>query len=349
MTDARAPAFPRDAGEGGARVLGVQADAGLRHISVLSATAPRPASGPRRTWHSGRGFVTFALVPAFFFLICFYVYPTIFNIENSFTDLSLFGLQRGGDWVGTENYVELFTSADFRRVLWNTVVWLTIVGVSVRIVLGLALAFLLNSLTLKRWRLQTIARVMLIVPWATPPVVAIVVWRLMLDPRLGVINPTLISLGLIDQPIAFLSTAAWVWPALITIITWNTLPLVTLTFMASLQSLPHELVEAAQIDGANKWQLMRFVYLPHLKPAIVVMVLMSTFWTFNNFIYVWLTTGAGPGTYTNVMATDVYIKAFIEGRFGYSSAAGVVMATIMTIFGLLYLRVIAERELEERP
>ena len=117
--------------------------------------------------------------------------------------------------------------------------------------------------------------------------------------------------------------------------------------MASLQSLPQELIEAAEIDGASKLQVMRFVYLPHLKPAIVVMVLMSTFWTFNNFVYVWLTTGAGPGTYTNVMATEIYIKAFVEGRLGFSSAAGVVMATIMTVFGLIYLRVIAERELKE--
>ena len=294
-----------------------------------------------------RGFLLIALVPAFFFLACFYVYPTLFNLETSLTDLSLFGLKRGGEWVGIENYTELLTNRDFRRVIWNTVVWLTLVGVSVRILLGLALAFLLNSPVLKRWRLQTLARVLLIVPWATPPVVAIVVWRWLLDPRVGGINAALLSIGIIDQPIAFLATAEWVWPALITIITWNTLPLVTLTFLASLQSLPHELVEAAEIDGANRRQLVRFVYLPHLKPAIVVMVLMSTFWTFNNFVYVWLTTGAGPGLYTNVMATEVYIQGFINGRFGYSAATGVVMATIMTVFGLIYLRVIARRELEE--
>ncbi len=296
-----------------------------------------------------RRFVWYALVPTFFFLICFYVYPTVFNLENSLTDLSLFGLRRGGDWVGIENYAELFTSGDFRRVVWNTVFWLTIVGVSVRITLGLGLAFLLNSRTLKKYRLQTISRILLIVPWATPPVVAIVVWRWLLDPRVGVINGALLWLGIVDQPIAFLATPGWVWPALITIITWNTLPLVTLTFLASLQSLPTELVEAAEIDGASKFQIMRHVYLPHLKPAIVVMVLMSTFWTFNNFIYVWLTTGAGPGLYTNVMATEVYIKAFIDGRLGFSSAAGVVMATIMTVFGLIYLRVIARRQLEQAP
>src|SRR5258706_4892685 len=197
-----------------------------------------------------RRFIVTMLVPAFFFLICFYIYPTVFNIENSVTDLSLFGLKSGGSWVGIENYVELVTSCDFHRVLWNTVVWLTVIGVTVRIVLGLGLAFLLTSRTIRKYRLQTISRVLLLVPWATPPIVAILIWRWMLDPGVGVINAMLTGSGLVDQPIAFLATAGFVWPALITIITWNTLPLVTLTFMASLQSLPDELIEAGEVDGA---------------------------------------------------------------------------------------------------
>ncbi|MGI9334018.1 MAG: carbohydrate ABC transporter permease [Gammaproteobacteria bacterium] len=293
-----------------------------------------------------RRLIVLLLVPAFFFLICFYLYPTLFNLVNSFTDLSLFGLKRGGEWIGVANYVELVSSPDFRRVLMNTVVWLTIVGVFVRIVLGLALALLLNSRTVEKYRLKTVSRVLLLVPWATPPIVAIVIWRwLLLDPSLGQINLVLESLGL--PAVAFLAERAWIWPALLTIITWNTLPLVTLTFLANLQSMPQELVEAAEIDGATKFQLARYVILPHLKPAIIVITLMSTFWTFNNFVYVWLTTGAGPGLYTNVMATEVYIKAFIDGRMGYSSAVGIVMAAIMVAFGMLYLRYIAERELKE--
>ena len=294
-----------------------------------------------------RRFVVTMLVPTFFFLVCFYIYPMLYNVSNSLTDLSLFGLRKGGTWIGLENYVELVTSPDFRRVLFNTVVWLTVIGVTVRILLGLALAFLLTSRTVRKYRLATVSRVLLLVPWATPPIVAILVWRWMLDPRVGAINGALLGLGIVDQPIAFLATAGWVWPALITIITWNTLPLVTLTFMASLQSLPEELIEAAEVDGASRLQVLRYVYLPHLKPAIIVMVLMSTFWTFNNFVYVWLTTGAGPGLYTNVMATEIYIKGFIDGRLGYSSAVGVVMAAVMTAFGILYLRVIAQRELKE--
>jgi len=237
-----------------------------------------------------RPFIIFMLMPAFFFLIMFYLYPTLFNLQNSFTDLSLFGLKKGGDWVGVDNYVELVTSSDFRRVLFNTVVWLTLVGVAVRIILGLGLALLLDSKVLKKYRLTTISRVLLLVPWATSPIVAIVSWRWLLHPLLGDVNKTMLATGVISEPIAFLSEAIWVWPALITIITWNTLPLVTLTFLASLQSLPGELIEAAEVDGATKWQKLRYVIIPHLKPAIIVMVLLSTFWTFNNFVYVWLTT-----------------------------------------------------------
>lgn len=309
----------------------------------MSTTAIPTARGIR----GERPFIVFMLVPAFFFLIMFYVYPTLFNLEVSFTDLSLFGLRQGGEWIGVANYVELVTSQDFHRVIFNTVFWLTIVGVAVRIVLGLGLALLLDSKVLDKYRLKTISRVLLLVPWATPPIVAIVSWRWLLNPQLGDINKVLVGLGIVEQPIAFLSEAAWVWPALITIITWNTLPLVALTFLAALQSLPSELLEAAEIDGAGRWQRLRYVILPHLKPAIIVMTLMSTFWTFNNFVYVWLTTAGGPGLYTNVMATEVYIKAFIDGRMGYSSAVGVVMATLMVAFGMIYLRFIAQREFKE--
>jgi multiple sugar transport system permease protein len=287
------------------------------------------------------------LIPAFFFLIMFYCYPTLYNLVNSFTDLNLFRLRKGGDWVGIRNYIELFFDREFGRVLFNTTVWLTFIGVSVRIILGILLAFLINSATLKKYRLSGLFHLALMVPWATPPIVAVVIWRWMLDPQVGIINKLLVALGIISEPVAFLSNITYVWPALITIITWNTLPLVTLTFLASLKSLPEELLEAAAVDGASKLKRSIYITLPHMTPAIIIMILMSTFWTFNNFVYVWLTTGAGPGTFTNVMATEVYLKAFVDGRMGYSSALGIVMAAIMSAFGILYLRMIMQRRLRE--
>jgi multiple sugar transport system permease protein len=117
--------------------------------------------------------------------------------------------------------------------------------------------------------------------------------------------------------------------------------------LASLKSVPTDLLDAASVDGANKFQRALYVILPHMVPSIIIMILMSTFWTFNNFVFVWLATGAGPGTYTNVMATEVYLRAFIDGRMGYSSALGIVMASIMTVFGIIYLRLIIRRNLKE--
>ena len=287
------------------------------------------------------------LAPIFFFLVFFYGYPTLSNLFNSFTDLSLLGLRKGGEFVGFENYARLLSSRDFYRVFWNTLFWLTAVSVVLRLVLGLALALLLDSATLRRYRLTTASRLVLLVPWATPPIVAVVVWRWLLDGRQGFVNRALEGVGLIDQPIAFLASVDTVWPAIVTIIVWNTLPLVTLTFLAGLQSVPPELKEAAEMDGAGAVNRFFHVTLPHLMPTIVVMALLLVFWTFNNFVYVWLATGAGPGLFTNVLATEIYIKGFIDFELGFSSSVGMVMAALMAVLGLIYFRFVALREFRE--
>jgi multiple sugar transport system permease protein len=194
--------------------------------------------------------------------------------------------------------------------------------------------------------MQTIARLGLLIPWATPPIVAVVIWRWLLEPQ-GAVNRALVGLGILDQPVAFFANVRTVWPAIVTIMVWNTVPLIALSLLASLQSVPEELYEAAELEGANQWQVFRYITLPFLMPAILVLGLMSVFWSFNNFVYVWLATGAGPGTLTNVLATEVYIKAFIDFRLGYSSAIGMVMALLMALFGAVYLRLVARRQLEE--
>jgi multiple sugar transport system permease protein len=294
-----------------------------------------------------RRFVVTMLAPMFLVLIVFYIYPTLFNVHNSLTDLSLLGLRRGGSFIGLGNYAKLLSSEAFYRVLWNTAFWLTAVSVALRVGLGFGLALLLNSETVRRYQLVTASRLILLVPWATPPVVAVIVFRWLLDQRLGTVNRVLQWLGVIDTPIAFFGDVHWVWPSVILIIVWNTLPMVSLTFLAALQSLPEELVEAAKVDGATLPQRIRHIIVPHLRPTIIVITLLSCFWTFNNFLYVWLTTAGGPGSYTNVIATEIYIKAFIEYQLGYSSAIGMFAAILMAAFGLVYLRVVARREFRD--
>jgi multiple sugar transport system permease protein len=169
----------------------------------------------------------------------------------------------------------------------------------------------------------------------------------MLDAQNGVVNAVLLWLGVVEDPVAFFANLRTVWPSVVTIIVWNTVPLVALSLLASLQSIPDELNEAAELDGASRWQQFRHITLPFLMPTIMVLTLTSIFSTFNNFVYVWLATGAGPGTFTNVLATEIYIKAFVDFRIGYSSAVGIVMALVMAIFGVVYYRLVAQRELQD--
>ena len=293
-----------------------------------------------------RLFITVMLVPTMALLLLFYGYPIIDNLRMSFTDLSLLGMRTGGSWVGLDNYSEFFHDDDFGHILFNTLVWLTLTSVVVRLLMGLGIAVLLNTRALRKLRMATISRFALLIPWATPPIVAVVIWRWLLEPR-GAVNQALLGLHLIDRPIAFFADMRTVWPAIVLIMVWNTVPLVALSLLSSLQTVPEEYYEASDLDGATHWQKFRYITLPFLMPALLVLGLMSVFWSFNNFVYVWLATGGGPGTFTNVLATEVYIKGFVDFRLGYSSAVGMVMAVVMGLFGILYLRLVARQQLEE--
>jgi len=294
----------------------------------------------RRVLRSDAGFLVLMLAPSLLILAAFYLYPLASSVWFSLTDLSLLRLRRGGDYIGVRNYVDALGEAEFWRVVWNTAFWLTAVSVAVRLVLGIALALLLNSPALLRWRLRTPLRLALLVPWATPPIVAVAVWRWLLDPQAGSIDRALLWLGLVRHPVAFLAETATVWPAIVLILVWNTLPVAALTLLAALQSVPHDLREAAALDGAGSIRTFRHVTLPHIMPTVMILAMLMSFWTFNNFVYVWLATGAGPGRYTDVLATEVYLRGFVDFNLGSSAAVGVIMAATMATFGLLYLRVL---------
>ncbi len=288
------------------------------------------------------------LAPAMLVLTGFYLYPTAYAFWISLTDLSLLKLRQGGQFVGLNNYAEVLGGQDFWQVLWHTAFWLTAVSVVLRVVLGLGLALLLESVTLRRFRLRTTMRLALLVPWATPPIVAVATWRWLLSPQSGGVNRALIWLGVLDEPHAFLADVDTVWPAIILILVWNTLPVATLSFVAALQSVPRELHEAAALDGASRFAILRHVTLPHIAPTIAIVTMLLVFWTFNNFVYVWLTTGGGPGRSTDVLATEVYLRGFVDFQLGISSTIGMLMALAMALFGIVYARLGARGALAGR-
>lgn len=276
--------------------------------------------------------------PALVIVALLFLFPSIYNVILAFQDISPYQSPGDGEWNGLENFEYVLGNPDFLNIAFNTVFWLTGLTVVLRIVLGLGLAVALHSPVLQRWRVRGVARTLVLIPWMVPQVVAIASWRWLLDGSSGVLNQFLVGTGITDSGVAFLAQTSTVWWSIATIIVWRELPFVVMVLLAGLQSIPDEQYEAAALDGAGRLRLFGSITLPNLRPVLTVVVLVTVIQTFNNFVYVWLTTGGGPGTYTAVLATELYSTAFFGNNLGAGAAIGLVMTLIMAVFAILYMR-----------
>ncbi|HEX7350048.1 sugar ABC transporter permease [Brachybacterium sp.] len=282
--------------------------------------------------------------PALLVVGLLFLIPSIYNVVLAFQSLSPYQSPGDAEAVGVENFTDLWSSGDLPNAAVNTVFWLTAMTVVLRIALGLALALALESPVLRRWKLRGVSRTIILIPWMVPQVVAIAAWRWILDGNSGVLNQTLTGLGIIDGGIPFLAQTSTVWWSIIAIIVWRELPFVVMVLVAGLQSIPAEQYEAAEVDGAGRWASWRSVTVPNLRPVLTLVVLVTVIQTFNNFVYVWLTTGGGPGNYTAVLATELYSAAFFDNELGAGAAIGLLMTVIMAIFAVVYMRVTSTKE-----
>ena len=277
--------------------------------------------------------------PALIVIALLFLFPAAYNIVLAFQKLSPYDSPGDAVWVGLSNFKALFTSAKTASSAWNTAFWLTALTVVIRLALGMALALLLQSQVLERWKLRGLCRTAVLVPWMVPPVVAVACWKWLLDANNGILNQVLVSLHMIPRSVPFLADTSTVWWAVIAIIVWREFPFVVIVLMAGLQSIPDEQYEAAALDGAGRRQSFLYVTVPNLRPVITVVVIMTVIQTFNNFVYVWLSTGGGPGSYTQVLATQLYSAAFIENKLGQGASIGIVMSAVMALFAIVYFRV----------
>lgn len=282
--------------------------------------------------------------PAMLIIGLLFLVPSIYNVILAFQSLSPFQSPGDAEAVGLTNFTDLWSSGDLPNAAVNTVFWLTAVTVMLRILCGLGLALALESPILRRWKLRGVSRTLILIPWMVPQVVAIAAWRWILDGSSGVLNQALSGLGVIDGGIPFLAQTSTVWWSIVAIIVWRELPFVVMVLVAGLQSIPSEQYEAAQVDGAGRWASWRSVTLPNLRPVLTIVVLVTVIQTFNNFVYVWLITGGGPGNYTAVLATELYTAAFFDNELGAGAAIGLLMTVIMAIFAVIYLRVTSTKE-----
>lgn len=266
------------------------------------------------------------------------IYPLLTGIMLSFQNSSLY---KGDEkkFVGLKNIITILTSdAEFRSDLLFTVIY-TIGIVVIAYITGLVFSLLLNTDVPCR----TLFRVLILIPWVISPAVSSMSWSWLLSDQYGFFNNFLKSIGVIDKSILFLADKTLAKIMVIIIGAWRNFPFITVSLLAGLQGISKDYYEAADIDGANKFQRFRYVTFPHLKNVSIITITLVSIWTFNNFDNIYMLTKGGPAQSTEVLSILAYNNAFFRGNISYASAMATVMLVIMLIASGVYFKVSMER------
>ena len=207
-------------------------------------------------------------------------------------------------------------------------------------ILGLAVAMVLNSAL----PAKPLFRIIALLPWVVPDVVAGIIWKWMFDPIYGALNDLFLKVGLIQAPVEWLSNPKLALLSVILVNLWRGFPFVMLILLAGLQSIPKELYEAGAIDGASKSSLFLNITLPGLKKMIVVALALDIVWEVRRFGLIQAMTQGGPGVLTEVLSTYTYKQYFQFFRFEYASAISVVMTVVLLLISLPYIWMISQEE-----
>jgi multiple sugar transport system permease protein len=231
--------------------------------------------------------------------------------------------------------------AQFGRLLHNSLFWdsfrigliWTFSVTILQFLAALGLALLLNENLRLRWLARTLA----LIPWAMPPVIVAIMWKLLLDPTVGSLNESIRLLHLGAGTLNLLGSPGSALPTVILIGVWVGMPQTTVTLLAGLQAIPRDLHEAAAVDGAGVWSRFRHVTLPQLMPVIAAITSLDFIWNFNSFGLVYVLTAGGPGGSTLLPMLFAYHEAFGYGNFGYAAAMADVMVILIMLVMLAYL------------
>lgn len=303
--------------------------------------APSPAPGSGRSRWRMRLEIALFVTPALALMATFVVWPVISAVRMSFFRWKGFGPL--DDFVGLRNYEQVLTDDVFRDAVVHN---MTIVGLSilVQLPLGLLLAALLN----RRIRGRGLLRTIVFVPYVLAEVIAGVVWFQLLQPRSGLIEEILTTVGITPPEQGFLGTPGLALWTVFVVLTWKYLGLAVLLFLAGLQGVPDELYEAAQLDGASWWQTQRRVALPLLGPTIRTWAFLSMIGSLQLFDMVWILTGGGPANATTTMATYLVSQGTQRGNYGIAGAASVVLFVVAFVMALLYQVLVLRRDTKDQ-
>jgi multiple sugar transport system permease protein len=282
-------------------------------------------------WKTESGLAFFFLLPACVFLLLFMFYPIVYVILMSF-----FKVNKLGDLVsfsGLANFRFMFDRPEFWQIIVRSCVW-TALAVAVKTGIGLVIALLLNV----DFRGRKVARGLVIIPWASSVPISAMIWQWTYNNDFGLLNHTLRTLRIFGEPPIWLAEPRPAFFANLWVDIWCGIPFMALVFLAGLQAIPQELYEAAEVDGATPLAKFRFVTLPLLSNVLTVATLLSILWTFNDFNVIYVLTGGGPGTSTDILITYIYKYAFQYLRFGPAAAMAVITFVILLTVSILYAR-----------
>lgn len=283
---------------------------------------PAGAAAPGHRFEANAWLAAAFVTPVAVVLAAIIVVPSIQLLWMSFTDASP-GMDT--QWVGLKNYVRILSDPGFQAALIRNILFVAGV-VALEMAVGLGIALLLEN----PMPLRGLWMALIVAPYAVSPIVAVVMWKYMLDPNFGVVNFMIAHAGL--PTVAWFTSAGTSMAGIVLIAVWKEFSFVTIVSFAALKAIPGDFVEAARIDGAGYAQVLRHIKLPMILPALAIVTMFRIIYTLREFAIVHTTTGGGPGTSTEILALYLYKEAFRYLNFGAGAATGWLMlvATVLT-------------------
>jgi multiple sugar transport system permease protein len=308
-------------------------DAGPPVTSQVLTDRPRPTRG---TLLFDRGVGPLLVLPATILVVIFLVGPFYYMVYTALTDLSFADASRKGAFIGFDNFRKLMRADP---LFWNSFLLtlkFVVVAVTMEFILGFALAVLIFKFVARQRLLTTL----LLIPMMLAPVAVGLIWRLLLQGDFGMVIYYLRAVGLLAQNATVLSQPALVFPAIVAIDIWQWTPFVTLVMLAGLMSLPRAPFEAAMMDGAGPMRIFIDVTLPLLRPIIALVLLLRGIDAFKEFDKVFIMTGGGPGTLTELVSIYAYRVNFRNWDLGYGAAVAFMVYLVVLILCSVFYKAV---------
>jgi multiple sugar transport system permease protein len=273
------------------------------------------------------------LAPATLIIALVTVYPFLRSFWISLHKWNLSRPQEGRPFVGLDNYIQTIQDPLFLDSLQVTLMFV-VAAVTLEILLAIGIALMLN----RPFRGQWLMRMVALIPWAIPSVVNGIMWKWILNPSYGSLNGLLYSLGIIDQYIIWLGDPKLALAMVVVADIWKETPFIMLLFLAALQTIPHDLYEAARVDGSTAVQSFFHITLPLIRPTLFVAVALRTIWALKSFDLIYTLTAGGPSSGTTVVGYYTYLKSFVSLQLGRGASVAYIMTFAVLLLVIVYQR-----------